>query len=300
MSVENTLSSLSRRVHVEPLRALLVASLLLAGIGAASDADAKGKLPVKWEEGGASATDLDLENHRLLFEENFDEKALSGPKVFAPVHAPFGAGAFDKPGGPAYEVTDGNLVIKAYKQKNKWRSGSVQTANADQSAGKAPFTAGKGFACADCYFEARMKFPQGKVPGLWAAFWLLSPESSTGHTEIDVIEWYGGDPKGHHQAVHIWPKDRKAHAFQSNYTGIAALNDGGWHTYGAQLRDGTVHVYMDRKEISRVSVPAAFATSYYAVVTLAVLQKEADRAEPPFNIAVDYIRAYQPATAETE
>jgi beta-glucanase (GH16 family) len=145
-----------------------------------------------------------------------------------------------------------------------------------------------------------MKFPEGKVHGLWAAFWLLSPESPNGHTEIDILEWYGSDPKGHHQTVHVWPKDRKAHAYQSNYDGTPAMTDGGWHTYGAMMRAGIVYIYMDRKEISRVSVPGEFKTSYYAVVTLAVLKKEAETAESPFSIAVDYIRAYGPARMDSQ
>jgi hypothetical protein len=281
------------------VQAMLAVGLVFGGIGVSGDADAKGSLAVTWDE-SASGTDLALHDYRLLFEENFDEKALTGPKVFAPVHSPFGAGVFDQPAGKAYEAVDGNLVINAYKQENKWRSGSVQTADAAQSAGKAPFTANKGFACGNCYFEARMKFPEGTVHGPWAAFWLLSPESANGHVEIDVVEWYGGDPKGHHQTVHVWPKDRKAHAYQSNYVRLPAITDGGWHTYGAQVRDGTVYIYVDRKEISRVPVPGEFKSSYYAVVTLAVLEKEAQIAEGSFNIAVDYIRAYEPVTAESE
>jgi hypothetical protein len=300
MCAERALPPTSRRgAHFTAIQTMLIAGLMLGGISASGDADAKGKLAVKWDE-SASGTELKLDDYRLQFEENFDEKAFNGPKVFAPVHSPYGAGVFDQPAGQAYEVIDGSLVINAYKRKNKWRSGSVQTADAAQSAGKEPFTADKGFACADCYFETRMKFPEGKVHGLWAAFWLLSPESPQGHAEIDVVEWYGGDPKGHHQGVHVWPKNRKAHAFQSNYTGTPAMTDGGWHTYGALVRDGTVYVYMDRKEISRVTVPAELSASYYAVVTLAVLEKEAHLAEPPFSIAVDYIRAYQPAIAVSE
>ena len=281
------------------LHATLAAGLLLVGTGVPNDADAKGNLAVTWDE-SASGTDLKLDDYRLLFEENFDEKALDGPKMFAPVHSPFGAGVFDQPDGKAYEVIDGSLVISAYEEGNKWRSGSVQTADLPQSLGKEAFTADKGFACGNCYFEARMKFPEGVVHGPWAAFWLLSPESPNGHTEIDVIEWYGGDPKGHHQSVHVWPKDRKAHAFQSNYTGMPAITDGAWHTYGAQVRDGTVHIYVDRKEISQVAVPGDFTGPYYAVVTLAVLEKELQLIDKPFSIAVDYIRAYEPATAESE
>jgi hypothetical protein len=280
-----------RRRRVSSIQVILAAAIALIAAAVSGQVSAAGKLGVKWD-GSAAGEKLDLKDYRLLFEENFNEKALLGPKIFAPVHAPFGAGSFDPPTGEAYDVVDGVLVLKAYKRKDKWRSGSIQTATAAQSLGRVPFTAGKGFACSTCYFETRLKFPKGVVRGLWSGFWLLSPEGPDGHVEIDAIEWYGGDPKGHHQTVHIWPKDHKLHAFQSNYTGMAAITDGEWHTYGVQVRDSTVHIYTDREEVSKVVVPSEFETSYYALVTLAVLPKEAQIASDPFTIAVDYIRAY--------
>ena len=285
--------------HLEPAyprRSFSSIRAILAGIALglavlSGQVHAAGKLAVKWDD-SASGEELDLKDHQLLFEEDFDKKELRGPKVFAPVHAPFGAGSFDQPTGEAYDIVDGTLVLKAYKQNGKWRSGSVQTADMAQSLGRAPFAGDKGFACDTCYFETRLKFPKGIVRGLWSGFWLLSPEGPNGHVEIDAIEWYGGDPKGHHQSVHIWPKDRKLHAFRSNYTGMATITDGEWHTYGAQVRDSIVHIYTDRKEVSRVALPDEFDTSYYALVTLAVQQKEAQIATEPFSMEVDYIRAY--------
>jgi len=265
----------------------------------ASQVSANGKLAVKWD-GSTEGTAIDLNGHQVLFNEDFDTKALEGPKVFAPVHAPFGAGTFDAPAGEAYDVSEGTLILKAYKQDNAWRSGSVQTADLAQSSGRTEFDGTRGFACADCYFETRLKFPKGVVHGLWAGFWLLSPEAANGHTEIDVLEWYGGDPKGHHKSVHVWPKDRHLHAFKSDYTGMSAIIDGNWHTYGAQIRDGTVYIYTDRKEVAKVAVSEEFKTSYYALVTLAVLPKEAKVAEAPFSIAVDYIRAYAAPAGATE
>ena len=154
-----------------------------------------GSFPVTWDESSAGAA-LDLEGYRVVFEENFDRKALQGPKIFAPVHSPFGAGKFDGPTGEAYDVKDGVLTLKAYKRNGRWRSGTVQTANPSQSAGREPFSDGKGFACGDCYFEAKLKFPKGKVHGLWGGFWLLSPNGPGGHVEVDVIEWYGGIRRG--------------------------------------------------------------------------------------------------------
>ena len=124
------------------------------------DASAGGDFAVTWDE-TASGEPLDISKYRLVFEEGFDAKQLTGPKVFAPVHAPFGAGTFDGPTGDAYQVEDGSLTLNAYKRNGRWRSGSVQTANPSQSRGLEPFSDGKGFACGDCYFETRLKFPKG-------------------------------------------------------------------------------------------------------------------------------------------
>ncbi len=255
------------------------------------DASAGGDFAVTWDE-TASGEPLDISKYRLVFEEGFDAKQLTGPKVFAPVHAPFGAGTFDGPTGDAYQVEDGSLTLNAYKRNGRWRSGSVQTANPSQSRGLEPFSDGKGFACGDCYFETRLKFPKGVVPGPWGGFWLLSPEAASGHVEVDVIEWYGGDPKGHHQTVHVWPKKAR-HAYRSNYIGMQSLTDGEWHTYEVKVGGDTVRIFMDGKEISRVAVPEEFDTAYYALVSLAVFPKQADVADP-FSIEVDYIRAYAP------
>ena len=247
----------------------------------------------KWDE-RAAGTSLDVDRYRLLFDEGFDRRALKGPTTFAPVHAPYGAGIFDPPAGKAYRVEDGVLSISAYRSAGKWRSGSVQTADADQAAGRTPFYGGRGFACQGCYFETRMRLPAGKEPGFWGGFWLLSPNEAGSHVEIDVLEWYGGDPKGHHQSVHIWPADHRAHVGLSNYTGTKALLDGQWHSYGARVADGIAYVYMDRREVSRLPVPPSFDTAFYPLVTLAIFPKEREIAREGMHLDVDYIRAYRP------
>ena len=106
-------------------------------------ANAKGDLPVEWDETQSGAP-IDLSNYRIVFEEEFDERALRGPKVFAPVHSPFGAGSFDGPNGKAYDIVNGTLTLTAYTRNKKWRSGSVQTADAAQSDGRIPFSEKKG------------------------------------------------------------------------------------------------------------------------------------------------------------
>lgn len=269
----------------------MLAGLLALG-ATLSPSYSVGLLDVTWNEADAGAT-LDIQTMRLVFEEQFDAASLRGPKIFAPVHSSYGAATFDPPSGEAYSIRDGYLTLKAYRKAGRWRSGSVQTADAWQAYENGAF-AQRGFACRNCYFEARLRFPKGNTPGLWGGFWLLSPESAGGHTEIDVIEWYGGDPKGHHQGVHLWPANREGYAGQSNYTGIDQLKDGEWHTYGAQLdENNTIRIFMDRKKISEASLPAAFQRPYYAIVSLTILPKQQKQATGPFFIECDYIRAYR-------
>src|SRR6185436_17173838 len=120
----------------------------------------KGKLQVTWDE-SSSGTELDPDRYRLLFDEGFNSSSLNGPKIFAPIHTSFGASTFDGASGKAYQVIDGNLILKAYKGNGKWRSGSVQTANLGQSLGRQKFDGSMGFACQGCYFETRLRFPAG-------------------------------------------------------------------------------------------------------------------------------------------
>jgi hypothetical protein len=253
---------------------------------------------MKWDAGHAGEA-LRLENYKLTFNDDFNELSVTadggkGP-WFAPVHGPFGAGKFLPPGpsGP-FSVADGSLAIRAEKADGRWRSGLAQTVD----------SGGKGFAQQYGYFEMRAQFPPGR--GAWPAFWLLSQNGYTDktatRTEIDVVEWYGGDPKGHHAAVHLWPaKQPQAgaiakHVYKSRYYNVkSVLADGrlaGWHTYGAEVTPDWVIVYFDRKETGRFPMLAEFRTPLYMVVDLAIFKDEADVATSPLEMRVDYVRAY--------
>lgn len=264
-----------------------------------SQACAGGSLPVEWDQ-SHSGEALDLKGMKLVFEETFDApRSLNGPVLFAPIHARYGLEHFDPPGGPAYRIEDGALKLRAYKdQGGVIRSGMVQTADAAQSYRGAPITAERGFACSSCYFEARIKFPP-YAPRLWGAFWLLSPDTESGHVEIDAVEWYGEDPKGHHAALHFWPKDRKQHAYKSKIIKIPELENGDWHTYGVwpDTSRNLITVFLNGKEIARVTPPPNFLGSpFYALASLAVNPRSEAEATYPFEMAVDYIRAYRRAS----
>jgi len=145
---------------------------------------------------------LNLDGYKLTFDDNFDTLSVTreggkGPWL-APVRSGFGGAKFlpPDPGGP-FSIAEGILTIRAEKVDGKWQSGLMQTVDSK----------GQGFVQQYGYFEMRAQFPASK--GAWPAFWLLSQNGHTDttktRTEIDIVEWYGGDPKGHHASVHLWP-----------------------------------------------------------------------------------------------
>ena len=251
-------------------------------------------------------TPLDMSRYEQTFIDNFDKMSVTsdggtGP-WFAPVHTTFGAGKFIPPGpdGP-FSVADGKLTLTAQKTvdangKSKWTAANMQTVD-----GK-----GQGFAQQYGYFEASYEAPPG--PGSWLGFWLLSQNGLTDptktRTEIDVVEWYGGDPRGVHTTVHLWPAAHPGpdgtiakHVGRANYFNVTpTLTNGvlaGFHTYGVEVTPDLVIGYFDRKEVGRIKSLPEFNTPLYMLVTNAVFPKQADTAQSPLKMAVDYVAAYK-------
>jgi len=289
---------------------LAIAFLVAAASATAQTTPAAFKT-MKWDTSHAG-TALDLSGYKQTFTDDFDRVSVTadtgaGP-WFAPGHTTFGAATFLPPGasGP-FSVTNGLLTIRAEKStvdtpkgpKTKWTTGCMQTVDAK----------GKGFAQQYGYFEMKAKFPPGK--GGWPAFWLLSQngylDKSRRRTEIDVVEWYGGDAKGVHTCVHIWPAGQRAaddpvvkplHSslyHNLNHVTPPVLTDGkleGFHTYGSELTPEWVIMYFDRREIGRIKTLPEWRTPLYMVVDLALFEKEAGAAESPKDLVVDSVAAY--------
>lgn len=254
-----------------------------------------------WTEQYAG-TALDLTGYDLAFNDDFNLDSITasagaGP-WYAPVHASYGS-IFDtpSPSNQTYSVSNGVLVIRASKKSDGWHGGNVETVN----------LAGKGFAQAFGYFEARMKFPN--MAGAYPAFWLKSQEEHTNVTivrpEIDVVEWYGGDAKGLHSSVHLWPPAAQyikpgglaKHWYKSNYSSEAGLA-GEWHTYGAMITPQFVIIYLDGKEVCRFPTLDEYKLALYPLITLTLYAQDESKAVPPFDLQVDYVRIYSPKIPE--
>lgn len=257
-----------------------------------------------WDKSKRGAV-LDLDQFKETFRDDFNDLSVTaedGPGPwFAPGHTPFGAGDFLPPGpdGP-FGLKDGVLVLTARKTGDKWHSANLQTLNAN----------GQGFAQQYGYFEMRAKFPPGA--GGWCAFWLLSQngylDKSKTRTEIDIVEWYGGDPKGLHLTTHLWPATQKSegpslekHVYAPQYYNLSKATPPvlennaltGFHTYGAEITPEWIINYFDRREVARFPNVPEFNTPLYLLVTLAINRSEAEHAESPKEMEVDYVAAYQ-------
>ncbi|CAN7704737.1 family 16 glycosylhydrolase [Mesorhizobium amorphae] len=241
-------------------------------------------LPGDWT-GQYKGSELNLSSFKLSFSDEFNTMDVvpnnGTGKWFAPVHAPYGAATFMSPEGATnpFSVSDGQLTITMKQVDGGWQSGTMQTVN----------SAGQGFAQEYGYFEMRAAFHGGA--GAWPAFWMLSPDQTVPRVEVDIIEAYGGDPDGHHQAVHL--SNKESHASKGNYTGLTgSMFDGAFHTYGARITTDWITVYYDGKELSRFPMSESFRTPLYMLVSLAMNPKEVEQASGTYKMVVDYVRAY--------
>jgi hypothetical protein len=286
-----------------------VAGLLVSGSACFAQTTVEEFKALAWDTTHVG-TPLDLSRYKQTFSDEFHILSVTpdgkeGP-WFAPVHGPFGAGVFLPPtaDGP-FSVRKDGLTIRADKVKDHWRSGLMQTVDKK----------GRGFAQQFGYFEMKACFPKGR--GAWPAFWLLSQNGRVDKTatrgEIDVVEWYGGDPKGHHSSVHLWPGAERPetslakHVGRSTYHKLTeVLVEGqleGFHTYGAEVTPEWVIVYFDRKETARFKTLPEYKTPLYMVVDLAISKEDGAAATGPKEMVVEYVAAYvveiagQPSTS---
>jgi len=181
------------------------------------------------------------------------------------------------------------------------RGGLVQSVSASEAYDGFAANGDTGFTCAGCYWEARIRF--SKAQGTWGAFWLLSPDDplERGHLEVDVIEYYGlSDSRGHHHSLHRWgPSEPGGHTSIGDYSGLDAIADHDWHTYGVDLRglariEGkrAVVFTVDGKELVRVEADSDyFAKPFYYVLSLSTHQNK--RPHEPNEMAIDYVNVYR-------
>ncbi|MBN8943295.1 MAG: glycoside hydrolase family 16 protein [Rhizobiales bacterium] len=243
-----------------------------------------------WSQQADSAEPLDLTGYTLTFAEEFDSLSVSpwGPGSRWIAHTPwngdFGDARFvdPRPGFP-FTVENGVLRIEAAKNaEGVWESGLLAANDLK----------GNGFAQMYGYFEMRAKLPPGK--GVWPAFWLMGTERTRYAVEIDVMEFYGHDPRIFHSVYHVWSMDKVyptrhvPHVMRLEYDLSAD-----WHIFGVMVEPRWTTFYLDGQSFWRIETPPEFAQPLFPLVNLALGSGWPITETPnPSHMFVDYIRVY--------
>jgi beta-glucanase (GH16 family) len=121
----------------------------------------------------------------------------------------------------------GNLVIRIFKDKDKYVTGGVQTVS------KFKFAYG--------YYEARVRFQRQQ--GAWSAFWLWPHNiEDKNAVEVDIFE-YGFVPWAPQNALHWYQGGHRELIFRFPY----AIPTKDWHTFGFYWDKDNMIWYMDGK-----------------------------------------------------
>jgi beta-glucanase (GH16 family) len=234
-----------------------------------------------------------LGKRKLVWEENFSGKSLN-EKVW---NIELGNGCPNCGWGnnerqlytnENHELINGNLVITAKKEGNKYTSTRITTKD------KKEFLYG--------YFEARAKLPVGQ--GIWPAFWMLGsninevgwPKSG----EIDILEYVGKEPQMVYTTLHT--QDSHGNSINSKKTKIEGIEDG-FHRFGIDWTKDKMDFYVDGILIYTFYPQVKnedtwpFDKPFYFLVNLAIGGNfggpEVDDTIFPQKFIVDYIKVYQ-------
>lgn len=160
------------------------------------------------------------------------------------------------------------------------------------------------------YFETRVFLPPN--PGLWPAFWTLSPydpDGRPGYDETDIFEAYmGGNVNWFSQGHHTWGDDYGgvhgggAPVDTKDFGAGVNLNEG-WHTFGALVTEDATYFYFDDKYIEGSEVPTedrTWTVGNYFMVNSAFRDTDADKFPGGFQrygntaeMYVDWVRVFQ-------
>lgn len=231
---------------------------------------------------------------KLVWEENFNEKEIN-EKFWnfelgdgCPNSCGFGNNERQIYTKINHEIKDGNLVIEARKEGNKYTSTKITT------KGKKEFKYGK--------IEARAKLPVGQ--GIWPAFWMLGanidevqwPKSG----EIDILEYVGKDPHMIYTTLHT--QDSHGNTINTKRTEVLNIEEG-YHVYAIEWDKDKIEFFVDKTLVYTFNPSIKnedtwpFDKPFYIILNLAVGGNfggpEVDDAIFPQKFYIDYVRVYQ-------
>jgi beta-glucanase (GH16 family) len=224
---------------------------------------------------------------KLSFADEFNGTALDGSRW---------ATCYPRAGDLSCSNT-GNGEAQWYKPGNVSVGGGVARLEARRETTTSPYT-GKAYAYSSGliqskpgfdfrygYMETRMQLPKGS--GFWPAFWTW-PTAESWPPEIDVMEFYGDNPRLLYQTLH-GTCGTQVRPSATDWTG-------GWHTFAADWEPGSIRYYVDGQLTTTTT--CAPDENMYLIANLAVANG-ANAPAPtastvlPSSLSIDYIRVWQ-------
>lgn len=161
------------------------------------------------------------------------------------------------------------------------------------------------FATTYGYIEGRMRV--GQKSGMLTSFYLFRRWAAEHSPEIDIVEYLGENPFGDERAFQTYHYRDVVHQntlstptmsyprTEGKFGDVKDLD--GFHTYSVLWEPGLVVWYIDGEEIQRLTGPQISRQSMniilYLVTGSAWAPQPADNATFPFDIEIDYVRAYK-------
>ncbi|MBV7266302.1 glycoside hydrolase family 16 protein [Erythrobacter ani] len=281
--VSDTSTTRKRRTKVASFSFVFALAALIAFSGPSD-------LPAVASE--SQSSEIDLGEFKPSFREDFDDldvseyDCLTKWTAHTPWDGDFGSARFMGPDdGFPFTTQDGILTIEARKNAaGKWESGMLSSWNRCNS----------GFAQKLGYFETRARFPT--AAGFWPAFWLIGADRRDGVAELDIFEYYSHKNDEIYFVIHkhkATADDEKITESRRHSVPAGSLSDR-FHTYGAEITETEVIVYIDRKEVWRTAAPEEFQQPMYLLVSFAAEDYRMDENTPDsVKMEIDYIHAYQ-------
>ena len=220
------------------------------------------------------------EGYKLFWEDNFDGNKLDSKKWFVRGIGPLGLG-YCTP--DAVELKNGKLYINAFMENDSLKVAEVGT------EGLLDITYG--------YFECRAKLP--KTTGNWAAFWIQSPDISSGEdpgkygVEIDIFEYFkshGSDFVSHHLHWAYGPNQKSNGPFLSKVEGVGE----GFHTFALEWTPEKYVFFVDGLKYYEIKEAISHIDEYVVLSFVATnSMEELKNATLPDSYIIDYVKVYK-------
>jgi beta-glucanase (GH16 family) len=222
-------------------------------------------------------TDLGYE---LFWEDQFEGDALDPKKWEVRGVGPRALG-FVSP--EAVKVGNGLLTLSAFRKDGRILLGAVGTQHR--------FMTRYGF------FECRARLQ--KQPGVWAAFWIQSPEIANGEdpavfgAEIDIMEFFkklGTDIVSHNVHWAYGPHQQTTHGMQSYLPGVSE----GFHTFALEWTPDQYTFFVDGSKFYEVKSGISRIPEYLILsMELPSEPKDIKNTVFPDAFEVDYVKVYK-------